>query len=232
MPGLNQMSSTSSAGASVITLQFTLSLDIDVAEQQVQAAISGAQNLRAAGSARASDLREGQSRRRAGSDPRHHLECHAAHAGGGSGRYPHGAEDLADQGRRRRERYRWPAPRGAGHRQPAGARRLRTQHRRSAHDHQRRESKRPQGHARWPVAGLHDQHQRSAQERRRVFEDRRRLPQQLAGAAPGRRHPRGERREHEARRLDEQDSRADRQCAAPAGGERGRRSQPDPGHAP
>jgi multidrug efflux pump len=45
MPGLNQMTSTSSAGASVITLTFNLSLDIDVAEQEVQAAISGAQNL-------------------------------------------------------------------------------------------------------------------------------------------------------------------------------------------
>src|SRR6201991_5189433 len=39
MPGLNQMSSTSSAGASVITLQFNLSLDIDVAEQEVQGAM-------------------------------------------------------------------------------------------------------------------------------------------------------------------------------------------------
>jgi multidrug efflux pump len=45
MPGLNQMSSTSSAGASVITLQFTLALAIDIAEQEVQAAISGGQNL-------------------------------------------------------------------------------------------------------------------------------------------------------------------------------------------
>ncbi|MDB6106520.1 MAG: mdtB, partial [Gammaproteobacteria bacterium] len=45
MPGLNQMSSTSSAGASVITLQFNLTLPIDVAEQEVQAAISAAQNL-------------------------------------------------------------------------------------------------------------------------------------------------------------------------------------------
>jgi multidrug efflux pump len=45
MPGLNQMSSSSSAGASVITLQFNLSLAIDVAEQEVQAGISGAQNL-------------------------------------------------------------------------------------------------------------------------------------------------------------------------------------------
>ena len=45
MPGLSQMSSTSSAGASVITLQFDLSLDIDVAEQEVQAAIGAAQTL-------------------------------------------------------------------------------------------------------------------------------------------------------------------------------------------
>src|SRR6202795_3612609 len=45
MPGLSQMSSTSSAGASVITLEFTLALAIDVAEQRVQASISGAQNL-------------------------------------------------------------------------------------------------------------------------------------------------------------------------------------------
>jgi multidrug efflux pump len=45
MPGLDQMASTSSGGASVITLQFSLSLAIDVAEQEVQAAISAAQNL-------------------------------------------------------------------------------------------------------------------------------------------------------------------------------------------
>jgi multidrug efflux pump len=42
MPGLNQMTSASSGGSSVITLQFELSLDIDVAEQQVQAAINAA----------------------------------------------------------------------------------------------------------------------------------------------------------------------------------------------
>src|SRR6266478_2357613 len=45
MPGLNQMSSTSSAGASVITLQFSLALSLDVAEQEVQAAINAAGNL-------------------------------------------------------------------------------------------------------------------------------------------------------------------------------------------
>ncbi|WP_048877386.1 multidrug efflux RND transporter permease subunit [Acidocella aminolytica] len=45
MAGLQQMSSQSSAGASVITLQFDLSLSMDVAEQEVQAAINAAGNL-------------------------------------------------------------------------------------------------------------------------------------------------------------------------------------------
>jgi multidrug efflux pump len=42
MPGLNQMTSTSSGGSSVVTLQFSLDLSLDVAEQQVQAAINSA----------------------------------------------------------------------------------------------------------------------------------------------------------------------------------------------
>ncbi|WP_343626020.1 MdtB/MuxB family multidrug efflux RND transporter permease subunit [Roseateles puraquae] len=45
MPGLAQMSSTSSGGASVITLRFELSLALDVAEQEVQAAINAGSNL-------------------------------------------------------------------------------------------------------------------------------------------------------------------------------------------
>ncbi len=45
MPGLAQMSSTSSGGASVITLRFTLDVALDVAEQQVQAAINAGANL-------------------------------------------------------------------------------------------------------------------------------------------------------------------------------------------
>ncbi len=45
MPGLNQMTSASSAGASVITLQFDLDLSLDVAEQEVQAAINAGTNL-------------------------------------------------------------------------------------------------------------------------------------------------------------------------------------------
>jgi len=45
MPGLKQMSSTSSGGASVVTLQFELEMDLDSAEQEVQAAINAGGNL-------------------------------------------------------------------------------------------------------------------------------------------------------------------------------------------
>src|SRR5690606_18619620 len=45
IPGLKQMSSTSSGGASVITLQFSLEIALGVAEQEVQAAINAADNL-------------------------------------------------------------------------------------------------------------------------------------------------------------------------------------------
>jgi multidrug efflux pump len=45
MPGLTQMSSISSGGASVITLQFSLDLSLDIAEQEVQAAINASGNL-------------------------------------------------------------------------------------------------------------------------------------------------------------------------------------------
>ena len=45
IPGLQQMTSSSSAGASIITLQFDLSLNLDVAEQNVQEAINAANSL-------------------------------------------------------------------------------------------------------------------------------------------------------------------------------------------
>jgi len=45
IPGVNQMSSSSSGGSSVITLQFSLQVSLAVAEQEVQAAINAASNL-------------------------------------------------------------------------------------------------------------------------------------------------------------------------------------------
>src|SRR5258708_33464498 len=49
MAGLDRMSSTSAAGVSVITLQFTLGISLDVAEQEVQAAINAGGSLLPAG---------------------------------------------------------------------------------------------------------------------------------------------------------------------------------------
>ena len=68
VPGLNQMTSTSSDGSSVIVLQFSLELNIDVAEQEVQAAINAAQTYLPADLAHAADLQQDQSRRYADSD--------------------------------------------------------------------------------------------------------------------------------------------------------------------
>src|SRR5512147_2576002 len=45
VPGLNQMMSTSSFGSSVITLQFSLALPLDVAEQEVQQSINASSNF-------------------------------------------------------------------------------------------------------------------------------------------------------------------------------------------
>src|ERR1700760_1095823 len=45
MQGLSQMTSTSSGGTSVIVLQFNMTLDIDVAEEEVQSAINAGSNL-------------------------------------------------------------------------------------------------------------------------------------------------------------------------------------------
>ena len=79
VPGLTQMTSTSSEGCSVITLQFILELNIDVAEQQVQAAINAAATFLPQGSAGPADLQQDQSGRRAdpdaGPDRRRRCRC-------------------------------------------------------------------------------------------------------------------------------------------------------------
>ena len=74
MPGLNQMTSASSGGASVITLQFGLDLSLDVAEQEVQAAINAAQQSAADRPADATGLCQGQSGRCADPDACGHVE--------------------------------------------------------------------------------------------------------------------------------------------------------------
>ena len=67
VPGLSQMTSTSSFGSSVITLQFNLEQSIDIAEQEVQAAINAGYYVPSARSAQPADLQQSQSRGRANS---------------------------------------------------------------------------------------------------------------------------------------------------------------------
>ncbi len=78
MPGLDQMSSVSSAGASVITLQFDLSLSLDIAEQEVQAAIQCRRQPLAAEPSGAAGLRQGEPGRRAD----YHAGDHVQHDAG------------------------------------------------------------------------------------------------------------------------------------------------------
>ena len=71
--GLSQMTSTSAGGVSVIVMQFQLSLNIDVAEQEVQAAINAAQSYLPANLPDAADLQQVESGGRTGADPRSDL---------------------------------------------------------------------------------------------------------------------------------------------------------------
>ena len=95
VPGLQQMTSTSSDGASVITLQFKLSLNIDVAEQEVQ------QSINASGTFLPPDLPTPPfySKTNPADTPILTLaltsKTMAAFQSGGSGRHSPGAQDLA-----------------------------------------------------------------------------------------------------------------------------------------
>ena len=127
MPGLNQMSSQSSAGASVITLQF--SLDLEPRRRRAGGA-GGDQRRRQSAAGRpagAADLRQGQPGRRADPDAGADLEDPAADRGRGPRRHPPRAEDLATAGRRPREHQRRASPGGAHPGQHPRACRLRAQ---------------------------------------------------------------------------------------------------------
>lgn len=110
MSGLKQMSSQSSGGASVITLQFQLTLPLNVAEQEVQAAINAATNLLP------SDLPNPPVYSKVNpADPpimtlavtaRRHLNRHADDASGRYGGNPRRAENLADFRRRPGDAFR------------------------------------------------------------------------------------------------------------------------------
>ncbi len=148
MPGLNQMSSTSSGGASVITLQFSLELSLDVAEQEVQAAIN------ASGNFLPTDLPKPPIYNKVNPAdtpiitlaltsktlPLPKLEDLADTR--------HRAEDLAAAGRGPRQHQRRPAARGAHPGQSEGARRVRALARRRAHRDRQRQHQPGEGQLR------------------------------------------------------------------------------------
>lgn len=95
MSGLKQMSSRSGGGASVVTLQFQLTLPLDVAEQEVQAAINAA-----IGPAQSASVQQSESCRSADHDPRGYLHRAANGTGAGHGRDAHGTKNLLGVRRR------------------------------------------------------------------------------------------------------------------------------------
>lgn len=106
MSGLKQMSSQSSGGASVITLQFQLTLPLDVAEQEVQAAINAATNLLPSDLPNPPVYSKVEPGRSADHDARRHLNRHADDASGRYGGNPRRAENLADFRRRPGDAFR------------------------------------------------------------------------------------------------------------------------------
>ena len=113
MPGLNQMSSTSSGGASVITLQFALTLSLDVAEQEVQAAINAATTFLPTDLPMPPIYNKVNPADATDCDARHHLENHAAAEARRSGRYTPRAKIITVARHRLGQHQRRPAPRRA-----------------------------------------------------------------------------------------------------------------------
>ena len=164
MPNLNQMSSVSSAGASVITLQFGLTISLDVAEQEVQAAINASGNLLPAdlpappiyakvNPADAPILTLGLT-----------SKTMPLTAGGGFRRHPPGAEDLPASRRRACQYQRRPKAGGADPRRYPQARGLWAEYRRPAHHARQCQYQHAQGQFRRRDARLHHQRQRPDQE--------------------------------------------------------------------
>ena len=200
MPGLKEMSSVSSAGSSIITLQFDLTLSLDVAEQEVQAAIN-AGGKPAAAAARSAGLRQGQSRRRAGDHAGDHLAQPAHHHGRGSCRHPHRPENLAAGRRWPGEHFgaQRPAVRVQANLQQLASYGLNIDDLRTTINNNN--SNAPKGSFDGAFAVLHHQRQRSAAERRRLRQHGRRLQERRAGASVGRGDRGAGRGERQARRA-------------------------------
>ena len=203
VPGLTQMTSISSFSSSLITLQFSLDLSIDVAEQEVQAAINAAttflpKNL---------PVPPIYSKTNPADAPILTLAitsidgaaAESRRAGGNA----HGAEDFPAQRRGSGEHQRRAASGrpGAGESHRAGI--LWTEPGVSANGAGQRQREPGQRQFRWTGPGLDHQRQRPASGRRPVRADHHRLPQWGARAHSRRRHGHRRRGKHQAGRLGE-----------------------------
>ena len=168
VPGLQQMTSTSSDGSSVITLQFNLSLNIDVAEQEVQQAIN------ASGTYLPADLPNPPiySKTNPADAPiitlGAHFETPAAFQDRGSGRHAAGAKNLPAFRRRPGQHRRRPKTGRAHPGQPDRPFLLRHQPGGSPHRDRRGQRQPGQGQFQRPAADLPDRGQRPASHQQRL----------------------------------------------------------------
>jgi hypothetical protein len=182
MPGLNQMTSTSSFGCSLITLQFNLELSLDVAEQEVQASINAGTtflprdlpNPPIYSKTNPADAPVLTLALTSDTLPLSKVEDLG---------YAAGAEDFAAARRRAGERQRRAETRCADSGQSGGAGGVRNESGRPAQ--RRRAVERESGERKFrrPQTGLHDQRQRPADFERELPLDDHRLPQRRASAA-------------------------------------------------
>ena len=138
VPGLSQMTSTSSFGSSVITLQFGLDQNIDVEEQQVQAAVNAAPTFLPADLTESSDLQQSESGRLSDSHAGADFGLAAALQGGRFCGHGAGAENFAVAGRGTGFDQRRTEARGASAGESDGARFLRVEPGRCSHGAGRR----------------------------------------------------------------------------------------------
>ena len=125
MPGLTQMTSTSSSGSSMITLLFSLDSKPRCRGAGGPGGHKRRLHLPAPRPADPAGIQQGEPRRRADHDPGPDLENPAPAAGGGPCGYAVRAEDIAASGRGARQHQRRAEARGPGPREPDGPGRLR-----------------------------------------------------------------------------------------------------------
>ncbi len=206
IPGLKQMTSTSSFGSSVVTLQFDLKLDIDVAEQEVQAAINAGSTFLP------TDLPNPPiyTKSNPADAPVLTLALTSslapAAAGAVAGRYAPGAQDLAAPGRRPRHDQRRAEAGRSRSRESDRAGGLRLEPDVGSAGDPERQREHGQRILRRTAPGVHDWRQRSADVQQGLPIGHRGLPQRRSGPAlgRGRRHRRC--REHEAGSVGEPDA--------------------------